>query len=196
MGPAVPFVQYLGGVPVFTSKLGFRTRLLGQYELDEFFSPASTEFSVSPALNVIAAVERRPVPGVQLMGETGSLLNVDYADSVNPAPNWITLGSISLTSPSQYWFDLTLPLPPQRFYRASEAAPTSVMPTLDLHLIPALTLTGAVGGKLQVEGINQFGPTDSWFTLDTVTLTNASQLYFDVSVIGQPARLWRLVTQP
>ena len=35
-------------------------------------------------LNVIAAVERRPVPGVKLTGQTGSLLNVDYADSAQP----------------------------------------------------------------------------------------------------------------
>jgi hypothetical protein len=29
-----------------------------------------------------------------------------------------------------------------------------------------------------------------------VTLTSPSQLYFDVSVVGQPQRLWRLVPVP
>jgi hypothetical protein len=32
--------------------------------------------------------------------------------------------------------------------------------------------------------------------LDTVMLTNAAQLYFDVSTPGQPPRLYRLVQVP
>ena len=63
-------------------------------------------------------------------------------------------------------------------------------------MIPALTLTGNVNGQIRVEGINAIGSIEAWFTLDTVTLTNPSQLYFDVSVIDQPARLYRLVPLP
>jgi hypothetical protein len=44
--------------------------------------------------------------------------------------------------------------------------------------------------------INAIGPTDAWVTLDTVTLTNTSQLYFDTSSIGQPARRYRIVRVP
>jgi len=44
-----------------------------------------------------------------------------------------------------------------------------------------------------VDYINQVGPIDAWVTLATVTLTNTSQLYFDVSAPGQPQRLYRLV---
>jgi hypothetical protein len=33
-------------------------------------------------------------------------------------------------------------------------------------------------------------------TLDTITLIDSSQLYFDTSSIGQPARLWRIVPVP
>jgi hypothetical protein len=151
----------------------------------------------SPAmLNVIAAVERRPVPGVKMTGETASLLNVDCADSLSPAPNWATLGSVSLTSTSQYCFDLTLPLPPQRFYRAWQTGTPGVRPSLDLHLVPAITLTGNLGSSVRLDYINQFGPTDAWVTLDTVTLTNTSQLYFDTSAPGQPQRLYRLVPLP
>ena len=40
------------------------------------------------------------------------------------------------------------------------------------------------------------GPTDAWVTLDTITLTSASQLYFDVSSIGKPPRLWHIVPVP
>ena len=143
-------------------------------------------------LKVIAAVERRPVPGVKVTGETASLLNVEYADSLSPAPNWIPLGSVSLTGTPQYCFDLTLPLPPQRFYRAWQTGTPGVSPSLDLHLVPAITLTGNIGDSVPVEAINQFGPIDAWSTLDTVTLTNTSQLYFDVSALGQPPRLYRL----
>jgi hypothetical protein len=70
------------------------------------------------------------------------------------------------------------------------------MPSLDLHLVPAITLTGSIGGSVRVDAINQLGPTDAWFTLDTVTLTNTSQLYFDASSLGQPAHLWRVVPVP
>ena len=67
---------------------------------------------------------------------------------------------------------------------------------LDLHLVPAITLTGNLGDTLRLEYINAIGPTDAWVTLDTVTLTNTSQLYFDVSSIGQPRRLYRIVPVP
>jgi hypothetical protein len=63
-------------------------------------------------------------------------------------------------------------------------------------MIPALTLTGNVSNSIRVDGINAIGPTDAWFTLSTVTLTNTSQLYFDVTAPGQLTRLYRLVTIP
>jgi hypothetical protein len=152
--------------------------------------------SAPAVLNVIAAVERRPVPGVKVTGETGSLLNVDYANSLSPTPTWTTLGSVSLTSASQYCCDVTLSLPLQRFYRAWQTGAPGVMPSLDLHMVPAITLTGNVGGSVRLDYINQFGPIDAWVTLNTVTLTNTSQLYFDVSAPGQPQRLYRLVPLP
>jgi hypothetical protein len=49
---------------------------------------------------------------------------------------------------------------------------------------------------VRLDYINRFGPIDAWITLDTVALTNTSQLYFDTSSIGQPARLWRVVPVP
>ena len=61
----------------------------------------------------------------------------------------------------------------------------AVVPSLEApRFVPAITLTGNIGDKVRLDYINQFGPTDAWVTLDTVTLTNASQLYFDVSAIG------------
>ena len=46
---------------------------------------------------------------------------------------------------------------------------------------------------LRLDCINRFGPTDVWVMLNTVTLTNTSQLYYDVSAPGQPQRLYRLL---
>ena len=189
-----------------TNLLGSGTN--GQLDLTNVQSSQSGAYTVvvsnvlgavtsAPAmLNVTAPVERRPVPGIKVTGETASLLNVDYANSLSPAPNWTTLGSVSLTSTTGYCCDPTLPLPPQRFYRAWQTGTPGVRPSLDLHLVPAITLTGNIGHSVRVDYINQFGPTDAWVTLATVPLTNTSQLYFDTSAPGQPPRLYRLVPSP
>lgn len=42
----------------------------------------------------------------------------------------------------------------------------------------------------------QFRVTNAWLPLDMVPLTNALQLSFDISVLGQPARLYRIVPLP
>ena len=157
---------------------------------------AGAATSAPAMLSVIPVVERRMVPALTLMGQPGSSLNLQDAGALGPSPSWVTFDNVALTNTSQWYFDLSAPLPPQRFYRAWQPGPSGVAPTLDLHIVPALTLTGAVGSTVRVDYINQFGPTDAWVTLDTVTLTNTSQLYFDVSAIGQPPRLWRLVPVP
>jgi hypothetical protein len=147
-------------------------------------------------LSVIPPVERRMVPALALQGQPGSLLNLDDADALGPSPAWVTFDSVTLTNSSQWYFDLSLPLPPQRFYRAWQTGGPSVLPSPDLKMVPALTMTGPVGSLVRVDYINQFGPVDTWVALDTVTLTNTSQLYFDVSAPGQPPRLYRLVQIP
>jgi alpha-tubulin suppressor-like RCC1 family protein len=152
--------------------------------------------SAPAMLSVIPAVPRRTVPALSLMGQPGSTLNLDSTASIGPTPSWAPLDGVSLTSTSQWYFDLSAPLPPQRFYRTWQPGPSGVAPALDIHMVPALTLTGTVGSAVRVDCINQFGPTDAWVMLDTVTLTNSPQLYFDVSAVGQPPRLWRLMPVP
>jgi hypothetical protein len=49
---------------------------------------------------------------------------------------------------------------------------------------------------VRLDYINRFGPIGAWVTLATVSLTNTSQLYFDVSAPGGPQRLYRLVPSP
>jgi Immunoglobulin domain len=174
---------------------GIQASNVGAYTL--VVSNATGAITSAPAmLNVIPAVERKPVLGLKVTGETGSLLNVDYANSLSLAPNWTTLGSVSLTSTSQYYFDLTSPLPPQRFYRAWQKGTPSMVPSLNLNFVPAITLTGNVGDSFRLDYINAIGPTDAWVTLDTVTLTNTPQLYFDISALGQPQRLYRIAPVP
>jgi uncharacterized repeat protein (TIGR03803 family) len=155
---------------------------------------AAGALTSSPAmLSVIPQVERRPVPGIKVTGEVGSLLNVDYANSLSATPNWLPLDTVTLVSTSQYCFDVSEPLPPQRYYRAWQTGTPGVIPSLSLPgMVPAITLTGNIGVSVRLDYINQFGPIDAWVTLDTVTLTNTSQLYFDVSAPGQPNRLYRL----
>jgi hypothetical protein len=152
--------------------------------------------SAPAMLSMIPSVERRLVPGLSLLGQAGSLLNLEQTDTLNPSPAWVTFDSVLLTNTSQWYFDVSTPLPPRRFYRAWQAGGHSVMPTLDLKMVPALTLTGSAGSSVRLDYINQFGPIDAWLALDTVMLTNTSQLYFDVSAPGQPPRLYRLVQVP
>jgi hypothetical protein len=135
------------------------------------------------------------VPGLTLMGQPGSSLNLDSTAALGPAANWITFDHVPLTAASQWYFDVSSPWPPQGFYRAWQSG-EGTPPVLDLHFIPALTLTGAIGNSLRVDYINQLGPIDAWVTLATVTLTNTTQLYFDTSVVGQPPRLYRILPVP
>ena len=57
---------------------------------------------------------------------------------------------------------------------------------------PALTLTGQAGSSLNLDSKTILDSSANWETFDTVSLTNASQWYFDLTV----PRLWRLVPVP
>jgi hypothetical protein len=152
--------------------------------------------SAPAILSVIASVPRYMVPALTLGGQAGVSLHLENGRALGIAGNWLALDTVTLTSTSQFYFDLSLPLPPQGFYRAWQSAPSSPAPTLDLHVVPAITLAGTVGTTQRLDYINQFGPIEAWVTLGTIALTNSSQLYFDTSVIGQPPRLWRIVELP
>ncbi len=214
-GSLVEFIPDIDGYPAMTYLLFSNDTNLICCSTDGCFMLTNVDFSTSGnytvvvtnvfgavtsapvTLSVITPVERRPVPGIKVTGEVGSTLNMEYADSLGPTPDWQPLDSVNLTNPPQYCFDPTTPLPPQRFYRAWQAGTSSITPSLSLpSMVPAITLTGSVGHQLRLDCINQIGPTDAWVTLDTVTLTNTSQLYFDVSSICQPQRLYRIVPVP
>jgi uncharacterized delta-60 repeat protein len=175
---------------------GVQASNIGAYTL--VVSNAAGAITSAPImLNVIPIVERRPVPGVEVTGEVGSSLHVEYTDALGSPANWETMATMTLSNTSQFYFDVSEPLPPERFYRAWQTGTPSVLPSLNLpYMVPAITLAGNVGDSLRLDYINAIGPTNAWVTLDTVTLTNTSQLYFDVSAIGQPRRLYRIVPVP
>jgi uncharacterized delta-60 repeat protein len=152
--------------------------------------------SAPAVLNLIDPVARRTMPGLLLTGATGGVLKLEATTVWDAGAIWRPLATVTLGSPPNWWFDLTEPLPAQCFYRAVVISGGRFPPLLELHRIPTLSLTGNVGDQIRLDGINQFGPTDAWYELATVTLTNTTQLYFDSAAIGQPARLYRLTTNP
>ncbi len=161
-------------------------------------SPFGAVTSAPTMLNVIAAVDQRLVAALDLTGEMGSSLHVEHAAALGSAPLWLPLDTVTLTNPAQLWLDLSNPLPQQRFYRAWQTGAPGVVPNLTmLSLVPAIALAGNTGDRLRLDYINQVGPINAWFTnLATVTLTSSSQIYCDMSAIGQPQRLYRIVPLP
>jgi len=149
--------------------------------------------SAPALLSVIAPVERRIVPALNLTGDVGSFLHLDYLNAFGLGASWLSLSNFTLLSTPQLYLDLSEPLPAQRFYRAWQTNAPSVGPALDMRLATEIPLTGEVGSSVRIDYINQYGPTDAWVTLDTVTLTNSPELYFDVTMFRQPTRLYRLV---
>jgi hypothetical protein len=152
--------------------------------------------SAPALLSVIPPVDRRIVPALNLTADAGSFLQLDYVNAFGPGAQWLSLSNVTIESTPQLYFDLSEPLPAQRFYRAWQTNVPSARPVLDMRLATEIPLTGAIGSSVQVDYINQFGPTDAWVTLATVTLTNSPQPYFDVTMFRQPTRLYRLVALP
>jgi hypothetical protein len=147
-------------------------------------------------LSVIPSVPRKTIAALHVTGDPGSILHVSYADNLVSATSWQALDTITLTNPPQLYFDVADPLPAHRFYRAWQTNVPSERPALDVGMATEVTLTGAVGSKLRVDYINQIGPTNAWVALDTVTLSNTVQPYFDVTMWRQPLRLYRFVPVP
>jgi hypothetical protein len=118
---------------------------------------------------------------------------MEYAGSLT-APRWSSVTNVTLGSGPQLCFDLSQPLPAQRFYRTWQT--NGPQPVLDLSLATEIPLAGAIGSSVRIDSINAIGPTDAWVTMNTVLLTNTTQLYFDVTAFRQPTRLYRLVPVP
>jgi len=121
---------------------------------------------------------------------------LDYVNALGPGAQWLSLSNLTLQSAPQLCFDLSEPLPAQRFYRAWQTNVPSARPAVDVGFATEIPLAGAIGSSVRIDYINVIGPTDAWVTLDTVTLTNTTQSYFDLTMWRQPPRLYRLVALP
>jgi hypothetical protein len=100
-------------------------------------------------LSVIPPVERTIVPAIGLPGGSGSLLHVEYADSLAATPQWSAFTNVTLTIAPQWCLDLSQPLPPQRFYRAWQT--NGPQPALNMSLATEIPLAGAVGSSVQID---------------------------------------------
>lgn len=150
--------------------------------------------SAPAMLSVIPPVPRRIVPALSLTAFT-NWLTIEYAPAPNSFADWLPLETIRVSEVPQWYFDLSTPLTPQRFYRAYQEAYGGTV-SLRAYSTPAVSLSGGIGTSVRLDYINQFGPVDAWHVLITVALTNNSQLYFDTSAVDQPARLYRVVQLP
>ena len=76
---------------------------------------------------------------------------------------------------------------------------TAVLPGLSIGLYPGLTLRGIAGKTYKIEYLQNLRSSD-WNTLTTLTLTEATQLWFDaannVSSGAHPRRFYRATLVP
>jgi len=199
--PGLAYQWFFGGTHALVGATNALLELTGVQPLQAGGYTAvvvGLESSVTSApalLSVISPVDRTIVPAVSLTGGTGSLLYLECADSLaTTAPSWSSFTNVTQGSGPQFCFDLSQPLPAQRFYRTRQT--NGPQPALDLSLATEIPLAGGIGSSVRIDYINQFGPTNAWVMLDAVLLTNTTQLYFDTSAWGQPQRLYRLVPSP
>jgi uncharacterized repeat protein (TIGR03803 family) len=168
----------------------------GVYSVIVTYGAGSATNPPPAMLSVIPPVPKNTVPAISLTGDAGSFLHLIWASTPGPDADWQELDVITLSSTQQFYPDLTLPLTSSRFYRAWQGNAPSARPALQMRFGTELTLTGAIGNHVRIDRINQYGPTDAWVTLDTVTLTNTTQGYFDFTMFHQPPRLYRVQSVP
>ena len=152
--------------------------------------------SAPAMLSVIPPVPRKTVPAIYLAGDAGSILHLDAAHALGSGAYWQPLGTVTLTNTPRVYLDLGDPLPSAQYYRAWQTDVPTARPVLDVSLATDIALTGEIGSNVRIDYINQIGPTDTWVTLDTVTLTNTTEPYFDLTMFRQPPRLYRLMRVP
>ena len=152
--------------------------------------------SAAAVLSVIPPVPRRNVRALSLTAAPGSVVHVDYANALSAKPAWQALGAATLTTVPQAYVDPSVSAPLCRFYRAWETGAPITRPALEMGLATELTLTGTLNTTVRVDYICQVGPTNAWATLASVTLTNSPQPFCDLTMWGQPGRLYRVVPAP
>ncbi len=148
------------------------------------------------ALSVIAPVQRHWVPRVLVSGQPGTAVSLESTDALQDTAQWQLVDQLTLGGPSDWVFDLSDPLPTQRFYRASHTNGSVAVELGKPQFSNAIQLSGTPGTSVLVEGIERFGPIDAWFNVATVVLTNSPQVYFDMGVTNKEQRLYRITPVP
>ena len=104
---------------------------------------------------------------------------------------------MSLSNTSQFYFDITTPLPPQRFYRAWQSGTPSVVPSLQLpYFVPAITLTGSIGDSVRLDYINAIGPDRRLGDAGHDDADQHVAALLRMSAPWSPGRLYRIVPVP
>jgi hypothetical protein len=101
----------------------------------------------------------------------------------------LTLPNVHSTNSGSYTVVVSNPRGPT----TSQPGVLSVLPALNVNMVPAISLFGEIGLTYRLDYLNAVGPTNNWQATVTLTLTNCPQLYFDTAAIGQPQRFYRLV---
>src|SRR5207237_10660369 len=78
----------------------------------------------------------------------------------------------------------------------SDTALLSVIPGINVQIVPDVLVTDDIGGYDRIDYIYAFGDTNAWLPLVTIQITNQPQNYFDLSAIGHPQRFYRVVRVP
>jgi hypothetical protein len=131
---------------------------------------------------------------LQIAGTPGESLDLESSESLNVPDSWTDLATLTLTNNPVWWFDPTPALPTQRYYRARHLGVAKAPAVLRPHLLPTISISGSVGTRLFLEYINQFGPTDTWTRLVDLQISASPLVYFDTNSIGQPPRIYRVLS--
>lgn len=75
----------------------------------------------------------------------------------------------------------------------SSIANVNVMTSLGIVFVPRITLSADTGATYRLESLSAFDVPTSWQLVNTVTITNNPQYYYDDSAIGFGKRFYRLV---
>ncbi len=105
---------------------------------------------------------------------------------------WLALNNVQPSQAGTYTVVVSIPGESE----TSQPVNLTVAPFLNVNMAPVITLSGGVGWTYRIEYMNSVGPTNAWAELATVTLTNSTQFYCDLSAIGQPKRIYRLLQGP
>ena len=151
---------------------------------------AGSVTSAPAALTVLANLDVKAIPVLGCTAEIGTVLDLEYADTLAYGGNWLPLATVMLTNTPQSYADISALGQPRRYYRAY-AAPCQ----LNLSVTPGVLIVhGNPGDVVRLEYQDAASTSSGlWLQLETVTLTNASQFYVDLSAWGQPPRSYRAV---